>query len=129
MRAWELLKEDEDAGDQMVSDLKDLLIAAKASGIEDIDTESLVTQLNDMGHSVTQDSLVDVLDDLDDEFIKNVTLNDITLKSHTAGDGNESENEWEDQEADAGRIANKTAMKGVKKNAQQTKRTTKDAQL
>ena len=127
MRAWELLKED--TGSKLETDLEDLLIAAKASGIEDVDIESLVDQLNAMGYSVTQDSLVDVLDSLDDDFVKNVTLNDITLKSHTAGDGDKSENGWEDQEADASRIASKAAMKGVKKSNQQTKQTTKDAQL
>lgn len=111
MRAWELLLEDEKT--EFDSDLDDLLIAAKANGLTKINVEDLVKQLNDMGHSVTPDSLVDDLDSHEHEHenIKNVTLDTITLKSHTADDEEDTEDESEDE---TGRIARKAAMKNVK---------------
>ena len=124
MRAWELLLVEADAS-EFDSDLEDLIIAAKANGITDISVDNLVDQLNAMGHSVTPDSLVSDLESKENQFIKNVTLDKITLKSHTVDD-EEATNDYEDQEADAGRIATKTAMKGVKKNRDNIKRAAQD---
>jgi len=123
MRARELLKEDENL--EFESDLEDLIVAAKANGLTEVDTEDLVDQLVDMGHSVTADSLVNALDVDENEFVKNVTLNTITFKDHVVDD-EEGAGDYEDEEPDAERIATKTAMKGVKKNRKREKQQAKD---
>ena len=124
MRAWELLVEDSES--TFDSDLEDLLIAAKANGLTEVEVESLVDQLNSMGHAVSADSLVSALEDHEHahEFIKNVTLNTIVLKSHALDD--ETANEYEDEEVDAERLASKTAMKRVKDRANKQRKIAKD---
>src|SRR6056297_3176390 len=82
MRAIEILSEGEHS--TVESDLTDLLIAAKANKLEEVDMEELVDQLNSMGHAVTSDSIVDTMNEFELEFVDNVTLNTITLKTHTA---------------------------------------------
>lgn len=124
MRAWELLVEYVES--DFDSDLEDLLIAAKASGITEVEVESLVDQLNAMGHSVTADSLISAIETSDHEFIKNATLNTITFNDHNAAEGGE-DGEWEDQGVDAERLASKTAMKRVKGRADKQKKMAKDA--
>jgi hypothetical protein len=130
MRAWELLTEGEQP--TVESDLEDLLIASKANDLEDVDVEDLVNQLNDMGHSVTQDSLVDMMNNLELDFVDNVTLNTITIKSHTAEpsdeDEGEGDNEFDDSPSSED-LAKKSAMKRVRQRAAQKRKTTKDAQL
>jgi len=126
MRAREILTEGEQP--EIQTDLEDLLIAAKANDLEDIDVEELVDQLNNMGHAVTADSLVDTMNNLELDFIDNVTLNTITLKSHTAepSDHDGDENEWDDS-PDSEDLAKKAAMKRVRQRAKQKRKTTKDA--
>lgn len=125
MRAWELL---ESVHTEFENDLEDLLIAAKANGLTEVEVDDLVDQLNSMGHSVTPDSLVSTLQsDEGHEFIKNVTINTITLKSHVTDD--ETKSDYEDEEVDAERLATRTAMKGVKQKQKQHQKTAKDAQL
>lgn len=128
MRAWELLESEQT---EFESDLDDLIIAAKANDITEIDVDTLVDQLRNMGHSVTPDSLVSTLqsdeEDHEHKHIKNVTLNKIILKSHEVDD--ETKDDYEDREADAERIATKTAMKGVKKKQDNIKKAAKDSQL
>lgn len=125
MRAWELLVEFVES--TFDSDLEDLLIAAKANGITEVEVDSLVDQLNAMGHSVTPDSLVSAIEDHEHahEFIKNTTLNTITFKEHPMDD--EGGEEWEDEEVDAQKLATRTAMKGVKGKQDNQKKMAKDA--
>lgn len=123
MRGWELFYESE--GTDFESDVEDLLIAAKANGMQELSVDALVAQLNDMGYAVTSDSLIASLEEHDLAFIKNMTLNTITLKSHSLDD--QEIQDYEDEEISAGRIAGKTAMKGVKSKQKQRKITTKDA--
>ena len=125
MRAWELLVEYTES--KFDSDLEDLLIAAKANGISEVEVDSLVDQLNDMGYSVTADSLVSALEDHEHshEFIKNITLNTITFKAHALDD--ETAKEYEDEEVDAERLATRTAMKGVKGKRDIERKLAKDA--
>ena len=128
MRAWELLTEGEKP--DVESDLEDLLIAAKASGLEDIEVEDLVDQLNDMGHSVTPDSLVTMIDELENEIVSTVTLNTIQLRSHTADVEAGEDGEFEDEdEVDSADLAKRSAMKSVKDRAAQRRKATKDVQL
>ena len=122
MRAWELLESEKS---DFESDLEDLLVVAKANDITEVDVDDLVSQLSAMGHSVTADSLVSDLENLDLEFIKNATLNAITFKDHVVDDSGNPE----DEEVDAERLATRTAMKSVKKNKKQNRKAAKDAQL
>jgi len=119
MRAWELLLESEE--DKFDSDLNDLIVASKANGLTEIDVDNLVDQLVAMGHSVTPDSLVNSLEKSkkDHKNIKNVTLNTITLKSHTLDD--EDVEGFEDHQVDAERVATKAALKSVKSKNQATR--------
>lgn len=125
MRGWEILVEDE--GTDFESDVEDLLIAAKANGMTDLSVDSLVDQLNSMGYAVTADSLIASLDDHDHDhkFIKTITLNTIVLKSHSFDD--QEAQEYEDEEADASRIASRTAMKGIKNKQKKQKEQTRGA--
>ena len=125
MRAWELLVEDSES--TFDSDLEDMLIAAKANGITEIEVDSLVDQLNSMGHAVSADSLISSLEAHEHahEFIKNVTLNTIVLKTHALDD--ETKSEYEDEQVDAERLASKTAMKDVKGKRDKHKKMAKDA--
>lgn len=122
MRGWELLYES--GGTDFESDVEDLLIAAKANGMQELSVDALVAQLNDMGYAATSDSLIASLEDHDLAFIKTITLNTIILKSHSLDD--QEMKDYEDEEIDAERIASKTAMKGVKNKQKQHKVTTKD---
>jgi len=125
MRGWELLREGE--GSDFESDVEDLLIAAKANGMQELSVDALVDQLNDMGYAVTPDSLIASLEDHEHEhdFIKNITLSTIVLKSHSLDD--QEVGDYEDEQVDAERIASKTAMKGVKDKQSATKDATKGA--
>ena len=125
MRGWELLREDE--GSDFESDVEDLLIAAKANGMQELSVDALVDQLNDMGYAVTPDSLIASLEDHEHEheFIKTITLSTIILKSHSLDDSEMTD--YEDEEVDAERIASKTAMKGVKNKQANKREQTKDA--
>lgn len=124
VRAWELLVEDSESN--FDSDLEDMLIAAKANGIVDIEVDSLVDQLNGMGYAVTPDSLINSIENHEHahEFIKTTTLNKIILKSHAMDD--ETAQNWEDEEVDAEKLASKTAMKSVKSKRDRTKQAGKD---
>lgn len=126
MRAWELLTEGEKPA--VESDLEDLLIAAKATGLEDIEVEDLVSQLVDMGHSVTPDSLVNMIDSLDNDIVGTVTLNTIQLRSHTADVEAGEDGEFED-EVDSADLAKRSAMRSVKARSDQRRKATKDVQL
>jgi len=123
MRAWELFENEQT---DFIADLEDLLIAAKANGLTEVEVDDIVDQLSSMGHSVTPDSLVSSLESLELEFIKNATLNAITFNDHVV-DGDEGD--YEDIPVDAERLATRTAMKDVKKNKQQKQKAAKDAQL
>lgn len=124
VRAWELLVEDSESS--FDSDLEDLLIAAKANGITDIEVDSLVDQLNGMGYAVTPDSLINSIENHEHahDFIKTTTLNKIILKTHSMDD--EAVNDYEDEEVDAEKLASKTAMKGVKDKQDRTRQAGKD---
>ena len=123
MRAWELL---ESAKSDFESDLEDLLVAAKANGLQEIEVDDLVDQLSAMGHSVTPDSLVSSLESQENNFVKNATLNTITLSSHVTDN---EVSDYEDIPVDAERLATRTAMKDVKKGKKQKQKAAKDAQL
>lgn len=132
MKASEILWEGERS--TVESDLEDFLIASKANELEEIETEDLVDQLNSMGHSVTADSILDMIEELELDIVKNATINTITIKSHTGGeDGetNDGDDEYSEEtpEERAENFAQKAAMKRVKQRAKQKRKATKGAQL
>jgi hypothetical protein len=59
MRAREILEEN--YNQSLESDLQNLLVGAKGSGAEEINTEDLVLQLSGMGYSVDANSIMSLL--------------------------------------------------------------------
>jgi len=59
MRAREILQEDYQQS--LVSDLQNLLVGAMGSGAKEIRTSDLVSQMSDMGYSVSPNSLMVLL--------------------------------------------------------------------
>lgn len=77
MNIAELLNESSNAETQLKNDVNAYLVRLKANGIFTIDTNVLVGELNDMGHNVTAESLVDFLKK--SKYISNVTVDSIDL--------------------------------------------------
>ena len=120
MRFIEIITESEE--EQLLGDINDLLVAAKASGIDEIDTEEFVQQLVDMGHSVTPNSLLTLFDEDRPEVIKNITANTIQLTLQDSGD---AEQDYEQHQKDVERDTNKLALKNIKDRAQRNKQLAK----
>jgi len=59
MRAREILEED--YNQSLESDLDNLLIGAKGSGAQEINTQDLVVQLQGMGYAVDENSIISLL--------------------------------------------------------------------
>jgi hypothetical protein len=127
MRARELLAESEST---VESDLTDLLVAAKATDLDELSTQDIADQLTAMGHSVSPDTLVDMLSDKDNKFVKTVTLDKILLKHHTGGEGgspDEEGDQWDETpEETTQRLAKKAAMKRVADRAKASRKAAKD---
>lgn len=109
-----LLESDEDA---LMSDIIDLLVAAKAANIDEMETEMLVAQLADMGHSVTVNTLLSMFDEERPEIIKNITANTVSLTLADSGEGDAAEKSEQDFEKDV----TKRALQNIKRRAQQSK--------
>ncbi len=77
MRARELLQEN--YNQNLESDLNDLLIGTKANGATDIGMQDLILQLQNMGYSVTSNSLMALL--MHNPNVLNATPESIKLKT------------------------------------------------
>lgn len=77
MRLADLLTESE--VESVVTDAMDFVVAAYASGMDELDTQALVNELQQLGHSVTPESLVDMFSDDRPEVIKNITVDTVQL--------------------------------------------------
>lgn len=75
MRAKEILYED--YNQRLDSDLNNLLIGAKGNGAQDINTQDLANQLQQMGYAVDPNSLMTLLQN--NPSVTNVTPDSITL--------------------------------------------------
>lgn len=75
MRARELL--DEDYNDNLKSDLDNFLIGARGTGIQEINTRDLITQLRGMGYSVDENSIMSLLSQ--NPSVSNATPTMITM--------------------------------------------------
>jgi len=77
MRAREIL--DENYNQSLESDLNNLLVGAKASGAQDLDTQDIVLQLSGMGYSVDANSIMSLL--ARNPMVLNATPSNIRLTS------------------------------------------------
>lgn len=75
MRAKEILYED--YNQRLDSDLNNLLIGAKGNGAQDINTQDLANQLQNMGYAVDTNSLMTLLQN--NPSVTNVTPDSISL--------------------------------------------------
>jgi len=75
MRAKEILYED--YNQRLDMDLNNLLIGAKGNGAQDIDTQDLANQLQNMGYAVNPESLMTLLQN--NPSVTNVTPDSVTL--------------------------------------------------
>lgn len=76
MRAREILEEN--YNQSLESDLNNLIIGAKGNGAEEISTQDVVAQLQGMGYSVDQNSIMSLLSR--SPVVLNATPQMITLK-------------------------------------------------
>src|SRR5215471_20739785 len=81
MRLREILVEDYNS--QLQSDLDNLLVGAKASGVDNINPEVVVRQMQKMGYSIDVDSLLTLLQD--NPAIENASPESIHLTQDEAG--------------------------------------------
>lgn len=77
MKISTLLNEDANSHAQLVNDINAYLVRLKANSIFTIGTDILVRELNDMGHTVTPESLVDIM--RKSKYISKVTVDSIVL--------------------------------------------------
>ena len=97
---------------ELDADLNDLLISVRANDVSDIPTSKIVAQLNQMGYSVTEPSLIDLLQG--NPLVQTATYDNINFK-HTekyavSGDGESKQKNQEKVKS----LAKKAATKGIK---------------
>lgn len=81
MRIREILREDPKPVDRFTADLNILLTGAKGSGSEALNTEDLVTQLQQGGHTVDVDSFLSYLQQFPNPRITGATPEVINLQT------------------------------------------------
>lgn len=89
MRAREILQEDYNAS--LKSDLDNLLTAAAGNGATDVSTIDVANQLQAMGYSVNQNSIISLLST--SPIVLNATPDQITLKSPDGAEASASDTE------------------------------------
>lgn len=77
MRAREILQEDGNYNQSLESDLNNLLVGAKASGAQNIETNAIVQQLYGMGYAVDVNSIMTLLSN--NPAVMNATPEQITM--------------------------------------------------
>ena len=112
--AFQVVHENQE--DQLTADIQDLLVAAKASGLDEIGTEELVDQLVGLGHSATPGSLVTQFADERPDVMQNITVDKVTLDT-----ADPTATPDEDTEENFERDVNKQAMDNIKRRAKQKK--------
>lgn len=119
MRHHEILTESEN--NAILTDLVSLLIAAKASGIDQLNTENIVNQLVSMGHTVTVNSLLGMFEEDRPDIISNITQSEITLD---VGDPDIAPDE--ETEDDFERDVGKQALQNIRDRAKDRQQLAKD---
>lgn len=108
MKISTLLNEDANLQAQLINDINSYLVRLKANGIFTIGTEILVKELNGMGNSVTDESLVDLL--RNSKYTSKVTVDSIDLVGAPT-----SQDQADDTNREAvKRLATKAAKKRLK---------------
>lgn len=77
MKISTLLNEDANSHAQLINDINAYLVRLKANSIFTIGTDILVRELNGMGHTVTPESIVDLM--RNSKYTSKVTVDSITL--------------------------------------------------
>jgi hypothetical protein len=108
MKLPSLLNEDKNYQAQLRNDLNAYLVRLKANDIGTIGTDMMVDELNDMGYSVTPESLVDML--ANSKYISKVTLDTIDLKGAPSAQGQDADKDKEK----VSKLAIKTAQRRIK---------------
>ena len=86
---------------QLVNDINVYLVRLKANDIPSIGTDIMVRELNDLGHSVTSESLINML--RNSKYVSSVTSDSIEL-----GNAPSSKSKYDDSSREAvKRLANK----------------------
>jgi hypothetical protein len=78
MKISTLLSENENYKSQLINDINVYLVRLKANDINTIGTDIMVRELNDLGHSMTAESLIDILSN--SKYVNNASLNSIDLE-------------------------------------------------
>ena len=109
MRAREILQESDNYNQSLESDLNNLLVGAKASGAQNVDTNAIVKQLYGMGYAVDVNSIMSLLSN--NPTVMNATPEQITMTSPEGASGGNDAQDNADHVADR---AQKAAMKATK---------------
>lgn len=107
MKIKSLLNEDANAKAQLTNDINAYLVRLKANGITTIGTDILVKELNDMGHNVTPESLVDIM--ANSKYINKVTVDAIDLVGAPTAQGQNAD----DARETVKRLAKKASQKRI----------------
>ena len=104
MKVSQLLNEDANYKAKLKNDVNAYLVRFKANGIPQIDTDILVRELNDMGHSVTPEAVVDLL--TNSKYTSKASVDEIVVAGAPSA-----------KAADADAEKNRKAVKNLAKKA------------
>lgn len=105
MKISTLLNEDSNSHAQLINDVNAYLVRLKANNIFTIGTDILTRELNDMGHNVTPESLVDLL--AKSKYTSKISVDSIDLV------GAPTQQDGEDNREAVKRLANKATQKRI----------------
>jgi hypothetical protein len=91
MKISQLLNEDANYQAQLKNDVNAYLVRLKANGIPHIATDILVKELNDMGHSVTPEAVVDLL--THSKYTSKVSIDEIVIAGAPSAKASDAEAE------------------------------------
>jgi hypothetical protein len=107
MKIATLLHEKANFDAQLIGDINAYLISLKANDIPSIDTEMMVRELNGMGYTIDEESLVDLLSN--SKYVSKVTVDTIDLENRYKKNTDKA-----DSKDTVHKLAVKSAKKGVK---------------
>ena len=108
MKLIEILTEN--YANELETAVNDLIITAKGTGIESIPTNKIISQLNNMGFTVSKNTILDLLNKV--KGIDSATLDTVDLvKDMEMSTGHDDEKNKDTVD----RLAKKTAKKDLKK--------------
>lgn len=108
MRFSSFLSENENYMGQLKNDLNIYLTRMKANGITTIGTDLLVRELEGLGHSLTVESLVDLL--ANNKYVSRATVDSVDLVGSPTASGQDTDKDREKVH----NLAVKAAKRGLK---------------